>query len=293
MLDLPLRHRGHAAARRISPTCSTTTSTDDPIRVAGHCFGCTAGQGSSCGGALPRSDAAASRGSLSIIIPVLDEEAEIADALDALAPLRARGVEIIVVDGGSRDATVALAAPLADRVIAAPRGRAAQMNAGAAAATRRRSPVPARRHAAAGRGRSAGAGRARAQRPPMGPLRRAHRRPASAASGRRRADEPALARDRHRHRRSGDVRHGATLFERGRRLSRHPADGGHRAVAARSSGPAGRSALRARAITSGRRWEQRGVLRTILLMWRLRLAYSLGARSGPACPPLRLCAPPS
>jgi hypothetical protein len=28
--------------------------------------------------------------------------------------------------------------------------------------------------------------------------------------------------------------------------------------------------------TSGRRWEQRGVLRTIVLMWRLRLAYVLG-----------------
>ena len=25
---------------------------DNPIRVAGHCYGCTAGQGSSCGGAL-------------------------------------------------------------------------------------------------------------------------------------------------------------------------------------------------------------------------------------------------
>ncbi len=30
-------------------------------------------------------------------------------------------------------------------------------------------------------------------------------------------------------------------------------------------------------ITSGRRWEQNGVIRTILLMWRLRLAYYLGA----------------
>ena len=43
---------------------------------------------------------------LSIIIPVLDEADDIAAALDALAPLRARGVEIIVVDGGSRDDTV-------------------------------------------------------------------------------------------------------------------------------------------------------------------------------------------
>ena len=70
---------------------------------------------------------------LSIVIPVLDEEAGIADALAALDPLRARGVEVIVADGGSRDRTVELARPLCDRVIAAPRGRAAQMNAGAAA----------------------------------------------------------------------------------------------------------------------------------------------------------------
>ena len=34
---------------------------------------------------------------------------------------------------------------------------------------------------------------------------------------------------------------------------------------------------REKALTSGRRWESRGVLRTILLMWRLRLAYFLGA----------------
>ena len=67
-------------------------------------------------------------------MPCLDEAAGIAGTLAALQPLRARGVEIIVVDGGSRDDTVARAAPLADRVVHAARGRAAQMNAGAAAA---------------------------------------------------------------------------------------------------------------------------------------------------------------
>jgi rSAM/selenodomain-associated transferase 2 len=36
--------------------------------------------------------------------------------------------------------------------------------------------------------------------------------------------------------------------------------------------------LRARVVTSGRRWEKRGVLRTIILMWRLRLAYFFGAK---------------
>jgi hypothetical protein len=35
--------------------------------------------------------------------------------------------------------------------------------------------------------------------------------------------------------------------------------------------------LRLRVTTSARRWEARGVLRTVVLMWRLRLAYALGA----------------
>ena len=51
--------------------------------------------------------------------------------LRALAPLRARGAEVIVVDSGSADGTPGLAAPLADRVVAAPRGRGAPMNLGA------------------------------------------------------------------------------------------------------------------------------------------------------------------
>jgi rSAM/selenodomain-associated transferase 2/rSAM/selenodomain-associated transferase 1 len=71
---------------------------------------------------------------LSIIVPALDEAAGIAAALGRLGPMRGRGVEVIVVDGGSTDRTRELAAPLADKVIASPRGRAAQMNAGARAA---------------------------------------------------------------------------------------------------------------------------------------------------------------
>jgi hypothetical protein len=47
------------------------------------------------------------------------------------------------------------------------------------------------------------------------------------------------------------------------------------AVLRRRSPPA---CLREKVVTSGRRWESRGVLRTILLMWRLRLMYFLGAR---------------
>jgi len=71
---------------------------------------------------------------ISIIVPVLNEAAGIVTALEALAPLRALGTEVIVVDGGSADGTLELARPLADQLVSAPRGRARQMNAGAAIA---------------------------------------------------------------------------------------------------------------------------------------------------------------
>ena len=70
-------------------------------------------------------------GWLSIVVPVLDEASGVVAALRALAPLRECGHEVIVVDGGSRDGTPALAAPWADRVLSSERGRARQMNTGA------------------------------------------------------------------------------------------------------------------------------------------------------------------
>lgn len=71
---------------------------------------------------------------ISIVMPVLNEAADIASRLDELQDLRARGVELVVVDGGSDDATAVLAQDRADCVLPAPRGRARQMNAGAAVA---------------------------------------------------------------------------------------------------------------------------------------------------------------
>jgi rSAM/selenodomain-associated transferase 2/rSAM/selenodomain-associated transferase 1 len=68
---------------------------------------------------------------LRIVMPVLNEGAGLADRLRALQPLRARGAEVVVVDGGSTDSTWAVARALADRVLLAPQGRAVQMNAGA------------------------------------------------------------------------------------------------------------------------------------------------------------------
>jgi rSAM/selenodomain-associated transferase 2 len=70
---------------------------------------------------------------LSVVVPMLNEGSAIGETLAALRT-GAPNAEIIVVDGGSVDQCVDVARKLADRVIAAPRGRARQMNAGAACA---------------------------------------------------------------------------------------------------------------------------------------------------------------
>jgi hypothetical protein len=82
---------------------------------------------------------------LSVIVPALDEAQAIEATLAAIAPARALGAEVIVVDGGSRDATRSLAAHLRprDRVAARPR-RADERRR--ARAHRRRAPLPACRH---------------------------------------------------------------------------------------------------------------------------------------------------
>ena len=79
--------------------------------------------------------AAANGNRLSIIIPVLNEAGRIQAALEPLQTLRQNGHEIIVVDGGSQDATRSLCVPLVDRVLQSPPGRARQMQAGAALAS--------------------------------------------------------------------------------------------------------------------------------------------------------------
>ncbi|MBR9911586.1 MAG: glycosyltransferase family 2 protein [Gammaproteobacteria bacterium] len=71
---------------------------------------------------------------LSIIVPTLNEEQQITATLAVLQQQRRGAAEVLVVDAGSSDRTVSLAEPLADRCLAAPRGRARQMNAAAASA---------------------------------------------------------------------------------------------------------------------------------------------------------------
>jgi rSAM/selenodomain-associated transferase 2 len=76
--------------------------------------------------------AAVNRNSLSVIIPALNEAEYIQSTLVPLQSMRARGVEVVLVDGGSDDETVSLARPFTDRVIRSARGRAQQMQAGVA-----------------------------------------------------------------------------------------------------------------------------------------------------------------
>lgn len=72
---------------------------------------------------------------VSIIIPVLNEADGIVHVLERLQGFRAQGTEVIVVDGGSDDDTAECARSLADCVTTSRRGRALQMNAGAALAS--------------------------------------------------------------------------------------------------------------------------------------------------------------
>jgi rSAM/selenodomain-associated transferase 2 len=215
---------------------------------------------------------------LSIIMPVLDEAAGIEAALTALAPYRQRGVEVIVVDGGSRDGTADLARPLADRVLLGERGRALQMNAGASAAhgdillflhADTRLPENADRlmlDAIARSGRDFGQiwGRfdVRIDGGGLLVLIAIMMNTRSRLTGIATGDQAMFVT--------------AAAFE---------AVGGFPAIAlmedvalsARLKRNGWPLALRARVTASARRWRKHGTLRTVLLMWRLRLRFFLGA----------------
>jgi len=210
---------------------------------------------------------------LSFVIPALDEAAGIERCLARLQAARARGHEVIVVDGGSHDATAALARPLADRVLAAARGRATQMNAGAAAAKGEGIVfVHADTLLAESADREVAAALALA---PWGrfDVRIAGRHPLLG---------PIAATMNLRSRLTGVATGDQAIFVR---RAVFEALGGYAAIPLMEDVELSRrlrrlarpSCLRQRVETSGRRWESRGVLRTVALMWRLRLAYRLGA----------------
>jgi rSAM/selenodomain-associated transferase 2 len=206
---------------------------------------------------------------LSIVVPTLNEAARIRAALEALAPLRARGHEVIVVDGGSEDATMALALPLATHVVKAPRGRALQMNAGARAASGEAlvflhadTRLPARADALI-----------------LQALERASwGRFDVEIEGRHRLLKTVAAAMNLRSRLTGIATGDQAIFVRRDAFPGFPQIALMEDIAlSRELKRRGRPAcLRERVRTSGRRWEARGVLRTIVLMWRLRLLYALG-----------------
>ena len=210
---------------------------------------------------------------LSIVVPVLDEAAGIAASLLPLRPYRERGAEVIVVDGGSRDATRALAAPLADRVVDSVRGRSLQMNAGAAAAT---SDALLFLHADTRlpEGADEAISRALASREwgrfDVAIEGRSRWLPVVAAFMNARSRLTGIA--------TGDqalfVRRGAFDAVKGFPPIPLMEDIAFCKAMKRRGPPA---CLAAKVRTSGRRWERHGPLRTILLMWRLRLAYFFGA----------------
>jgi rSAM/selenodomain-associated transferase 2 len=212
---------------------------------------------------------------LSIIVPVLDEAALITDALRTLAPLRGRGVEVIVADGGSTDRTRDLAASLCDRVVSAPRGRGSQMNAGAAVArgrvllflhadSRLSADAPDSILAGLARsGRSWGHFDVRIDgRHPLLPVVAGFSNLRSRLTGIATGDQAIFVR-RDAFAAAGGFPEIALMEDIAfsRRMKR--------------VSPA--LCLPTRTTTSGRRWDERGLLRTVLLMWRLRLAYFLGA----------------
>ncbi len=211
--------------------------------------------------------------SLAIVLPVLDEEREIAATLSALAPLRARGAEVVVVDGGSRDRTVAIAGALCDRMLSAPRGRASQMNAGAAAARAELllflhadSRLPDRADRLV---REALAGECVWGRFDVRIVGRHRMLPLVAAGMNLRSRLTGIA--------TGDQ----AMFVR---RAAFAAVGGfpdlplmEDIALSRRLKRVGRPAcLRGPVLTSGRRWDTGGLLRTVLKMWRLRLAYAFG-----------------
>lgn len=71
---------------------------------------------------------------ISIIIPTLNEADTLPVTLKSLQALRGEQIEIIIADGGSCDGTLEIACSLADTVLSTHKGRARQMNAGAARA---------------------------------------------------------------------------------------------------------------------------------------------------------------
>ena len=214
---------------------------------------------------------------LAVIMPVLNEGASLATALAALVPLIARGAQVIVADGGSSDDTVAVAGASqlpAITVAQTQRGRALQMNEGAAHAT---GPVLLFLHADTVLPHDADALIRQALANGVHVWGRFDVRiqgqsawlPLIAALMNLRSRLTGIA--------TGDqaifVTQAAFAAIKGYAAQPLMEDIDLSRRLLKLSKPA---CLRARVVTSGRRWDTRGVWRTMALMWRLRFAYWRG-----------------
>lgn len=211
---------------------------------------------------------------LSIVVPLLNERTQLPRLIDHLAPLRDSGdCEVILVDGGSEDGSAELTADAGFRVLNARRGRARQMNAGAAAAsgdvllflhadTRLPDGAPEEVASALAKGRQWGRFNLRIGGDSLWfPLIATLINLRSCLSGIATGDQGVFV-WRHLFEQIGGfpdqpLMEDIELSRRLRKISRPVC-------------------IRARAVTSGRRWHRYGVLRTVLLMWRLRFAYWCG-----------------
>jgi rSAM/selenodomain-associated transferase 2 len=204
------------------------------------------------------------------VVPVLNEAAGVRAALEALAPLRARGHEVIVADGGSRDGSAELARGLCDRLLDCAPGRALQMNAGAGAAS---GEVLVFLHADTALPPDAPGAIAQAMKNHV------WGRFDVEIEGRHPLLKIIAWSMNLRSRLTGIATGDQAIFVRRDAFPGFAEiplmeDVAFSTAMKRRGAPA---CLRSRVRTSGRRWETRGVLRTVLLMWHLRLAYALGA----------------
>ncbi len=216
---------------------------------------------------------------LAIVIPVLDEASGIAETLAALRPLRERGVRVIVVDGGSRDATIELARAAQVEVVDSTPGRARQMNAGAAHVSTAADALlflHADTHLPPGADQLIAAALARGARWGRFDVR---------IDGRSRWLALVAALMNLRSRLTGICTGDQALFAT---RALYDAIGGFAdqplmediEFSRRARRIARPAALHARVVTSGRRWDRGGTWRTIVLMWRLRWRYFRGIDAG-------------
>ncbi|MEO5364535.1 MAG: TIGR04283 family arsenosugar biosynthesis glycosyltransferase [Magnetococcus sp. DMHC-8] len=212
---------------------------------------------------------------LSIIIPVLNEAGHLSAWLTHLVALRADGAEIIVVDGGSQDDSALIACQWGARVVRCEPGRARQMNAGANLA---QGDILLFLHADTWLPPACKTATLAAR---LSASRRVWGRFDVAIQG-----PPALLRlvawlMNHRSRLTGIATGDQAIFVFRQTFVQI---GGFPdqplmediALSKRLLTLSPPLCLAERVITSGRRWETRGVWRTILLMWWLRWAYWRG-----------------